>query len=238
MRNNEATIFVFIASIIVGLLISMNIEIGDNTRYLDMEQYEDAYNEKANLHRDILALQEELNTLEKKINKYEESSHYTSEVMTEINKELTNNKLILGNSKVEGEGIKITLNDAPQVGFGQEYTNDMLIHDKDIIRVINELRNAGAEAVAVNDYRVVYNSYGFCAGSNINLSGIKIVAPFYITAIGNKDVMENYIETQENHVKKLKRRECYVEVETLSHIEIPPYNGSLESQYLSEAIEK
>ncbi|GAA0125317.1 DUF881 domain-containing protein [Clostridium sp. ATCC 25772] len=238
MRNNEATLFVFIASIIVGVLISMNIEIGDNTRYLDMDQYEEAYNEKANLQRDIISLQDQLNFLENKIKKYEESSYYTSEVMQEIDKELNDNKLLLGTSKVKGEGIKITLNDAPQVAFGQKYTSDMLIHDKDIIKVINELRNAGAEAIAVNDYRVVSSSYGFCAGSNINVGGIKVVAPFYITAIGNKDVMENYLTTQENHVKALKRRECYVDIETLSSLEIPAYSGIIKNNYLTENMEK
>ena len=106
---------------------------------------------------------------------------------------------------MQGEGIRITLNDSPQVNFGGKYEKSMLIHDADIVKVINELRNAGAEAIAVNDYRVTYNAFGICFGSNINVNGIKVVAPFYITAIGNKDIMENYLETQENHVKKLKK---------------------------------
>lgn len=234
MRTNEATIFLFIASIIVGLLISMNIDLGKSNAFLDIKQYELAYNERGDLQRQISDLQGELNELNKKIKKYEHNSQNNYGVLGEINNELNKNKMILGTVPLQGEGIRITLNDSPQVNFGGKYEKSMLIHDADIVKVINELRNAGAEAIAVNDYRVTYNAFGICFGSNINVNGIKVVAPFYITAIGNKDIMENYLETQENHVKKLKRRTCYVEIETLDNIEIQPYNGTIKSNYLNE----
>lgn len=211
----------------------MNIEIGENSKYLDMEQYEAAYNEKATLHRDIIALQNQMDELNDKIEKYEQGSKHNYEVFKEIDKELENNRVVLGTTKVKGEGIKITLNDSPQME-----NKNSIIHDADIVKVINELRNAGAEAIAVNDHRVIYNTYGLCAGSNIDLNGIKIVAPFYITAIGNKNVIENYIETQENHIKALQRRNCYVEIETLSNLEIPGYNGIITSKYLKDATGK
>ncbi|WP_283591626.1 DUF881 domain-containing protein [Clostridium butanoliproducens] len=234
MRTNEATIFLFIASIIVGLLISMNIDLGKSNAFLDIKQYELAYNERGDLQRQISDLQGELNELNKKIKKYEHNSQNSYGVLGEINNELNKNKMILGTVPLQGEGIRITLNDSPQVNFGGKYEKSMLIHDADIVKVINELRNAGAEAIAVNDYRVTYNAFGICFGSNINVNGIKVVAPFYITAIGNKDIMGNYLETQENHVKKLKRRTCYVEIETLDNIEIQPYNGTIKSNYLNE----
>jgi len=238
MQTNEATIFLFIASIIVGLLISMNIDLGKSNAFLDVKQYEIAYNERGDLQRDISNLQGELNELNKKIKKYEYNSQNTYGVLSEINKELNDNKMILGTLPLQGEGIRITLNDSPEAGFGGKYDRNMLIHDADLVKVINELRNAGAEAIAVNDYRVTYNAFGICFGSNVNINGIKVVAPFYITAIGNKDVMENYLQTQENHVKKLKRRTCYVEIETLSNVEIQSYNGTVKSNYLKEVTEK
>ncbi|WP_291578730.1 DUF881 domain-containing protein [Clostridium sp. UBA6640] len=238
MRTNEATIFLFIASIIVGLLISMNIDLGKSNAFLDVKQYELAHNERRDLQRQISDLQGELNELNRKIKKYEHNSQNTYGVLSEINKELNENKMILGTVPLQGEGIRITLNDSPEVNFGGNYHKSMLIHDADLVKVINELRNAGAEAIAVNDYRITYNAFGLCWGSTVNVNGIKVVAPFYITVIGNKDVMTNYLETQENHVKKLKRRKCYVEIETLDNVEIQPYNGTIKSNYLGEVTEK
>lgn len=77
MQTNEATIFLFIASIIVGLLISMNIDLGKSNAFLDVKQYEIAYNERGDLQRDISNLQGELNELNKKIKKYEYNSQNT-----------------------------------------------------------------------------------------------------------------------------------------------------------------
>lgn len=55
MKNNEANLFVFIASIIIGLLISLtfNFNYSSNRIILDSKQYEDAYNEKNKLMNDI-----------------------------------------------------------------------------------------------------------------------------------------------------------------------------------------
>lgn len=238
MQTNEATIFVFIASLIIGILISMNIDLGKTNRFLDIKQYEQAYNERSNLQKDISNLQSQLNHLYGKISRYEENSQNASLILNQIDQELDENKMILGETVLEGEGIKIVLNDAPEASFGKNYNSSMLIHDADIVKVINELRNAGAEAIAINGYRIVYNTFGFCAGSNVNINGIKIVAPFTITAIGNTNVMENYLTTQENHLKELKRRGCYVEIEPLSNVVIPAYNGELQCQYLQESVGK
>ncbi len=53
MKNNEATIFVFIASIIVGLLIAMNIGFEGKNNFLDVKQYDEAYNERTKLYSEI-----------------------------------------------------------------------------------------------------------------------------------------------------------------------------------------
>lgn len=232
MQTNEANIFLFIASIIIGLLIAMNMDLGKGAMLLDVEQYEVAYSERNKLQGEISGLQKEYLELQNKVNGFDTNSKNQNDVLKEITDELKRNRIILGSVPVIGEGIKITLNDAPEVMFGGDYTNSMLVHDKDLVRVINDLRNAGAEAIAINDHRIVFNSAGLCWGTTIDFDGIKVIAPFYITAIGNKNVLENFLETQENQVKQLKMRKCYVEVESLSELIIPAYNGSLENKYL------
>ncbi len=238
MQTNEANIFLFIASIIIGLLISMNMDLGKGSVFLDVGQYEQAYTERNNLQSEISDLQKQYMDLNNKINKFEESTHSQYTILEDITEELMNNRLQLGLDPVKGEGIKLTVNDAPEVMYGGKYSSSMLIHDKDLIRVINDLKNAGAEAIAVNDHRIIFNSAGTCVGAAIGIKGIKVIGPFYITAIGNKNVLKNFIETQDNHVKQLKARKCYVELETLSEVTIPAYNGSLTTKYILPTVEK
>ena len=230
MRFNEANIFLFIATIIIGILIAMNINLGDQTKFLDVEQYQEAYDDRIKLQTEISNLEDEYFELDKKINKYEKASETDYEIRKEMNDELKENKLALGLTPVVGDGVKITLNDAP----GTYSNSSMLIHDWDLTRVINDLRTAGAEAIAINGYRIIGSTSSLCAGPTIEMGGIKIIAPFYITAIGNQDVIKNFLENQENHVKALKARNCFVEIESVYNEKLPAYNGELKSEYLKQ----
>lgn len=238
MQTNEASIFLFIASIIIGLLIAMNMDLSKGGKLLDVEQYETAYNERIKLQGEIYNLQEKYDELTGKVSKIEDNPGNHKDILKDITDELKRNRLMLGKIAVKGEGVKVTLNDAPEATFGGKYDERMVVHDSDLAKVINDLRNAGAEAIAINDHRVVFNSSAICWGAPIRFDGVNVVGPFYITAIGNKDVIKNFLDTQKNQVKELKLRKCYVEVETSSEIIIPAYNSSLENKYLLPYVEK
>ena len=232
MKNNEATIFVFIASIIIGILISMNIGFKGKNNFLDVKQYDQAYNERIKLYSELNSLKEQYYTTNAKLQKYDNGDEKTYEVSKEIKKEVSNNNLIMGNSDVEGQGVKITLEDGTD-SFDDVPTMNKLIHDADIVQVINDLRNAGAEAISVNGQRVIYNNWGLCAGSNIDLNGIKIVTPFYISAIGNKDVMYNYLTLEQTHTSLLESSEVKISITKLNYIKILAYTGKFDFKYMS-----
>ena len=54
MKNREFTIFIFTASVIVGLLISMNISFDgiETTKVLNAKEYQEAYNKRNNLYNE------------------------------------------------------------------------------------------------------------------------------------------------------------------------------------------
>ena len=235
MRVNEANIFLFIATIIIGILIAMNFNLDGKERFLDVEQYEVAYNERLKLQNEIGDLEKKYDELSNKIEKYESGTKTEYEVMGDMYEETRKNKMSLGLLPVEGDGIKITLNDSLDYLSGKTtVTPNMLIHDYDLIRVINDLRSAGAEAISVNGYRITYSSSTLCVGSTISLDKIKIGAPFSIIAIGDKEAMKTYLETQDNYVNKLKLRTCFVEVEPVHDVKIQSYTKSMSVQYLRQ----
>jgi uncharacterized protein YlxW (UPF0749 family) len=234
MKNNESTIFVFIASIIVGLLIAMNIGFEGKSNFLDVKQYDEAYNERNKLYADINNLKNQYYTTYSKLQKYDHGDEKKYEVLGEIQKEISYNSLLMGTSDVEGQGVKIILEDG-ESNFGEYLNSSQLIHDLDIVQVINDLKNAGAEAISVNGERIIYDNYGLCAGSNIDLNGIKIVPPFYITAIGNQDVLYNYLTLEQTHIKTLKLREVKVSIVKEDNIKILAYTGKLNYKYMKFA---
>ena len=72
MKNNEATVFVFIASIIMGVLISLNLNVKNQNKYvpLSSKEYQEALNKRNKLYKDISELKHDNTDLKQKINKY------------------------------------------------------------------------------------------------------------------------------------------------------------------------
>lgn len=231
MKNNEATIFVFIASVIIGLLIAMNIGFEGKSSFLDVKQYDEAYNERNKLYSEINNLKAEYYNVSSKLEKYNSGDEEKYEVLEEIEKEISYNNLLIGASDVEGEGVRIVLEDGTD-NFAEYPSVGQLIHDFDIVKVINDLKNAGAEAISVNGERIIYDNYGLCAGSNIDLNGIKIVPPFNITAIGNEDVLYNYLTLERTHIKTLKLREVKVNIAKVDNLKILAYTGKINYKYM------
>ncbi|HBC95228.1 MAG TPA: division initiation protein [Clostridium sp.] len=239
MKSNEANIFVFIASVIIGILISMNISFtkgSTNKRViLSAKQYQDAYNYKNRLQSQISDLSEQYSENYDKLKKYEDNEQNKTQVVSEINQELNKNNIELGKVAVEGQGIKIFLNDAAMEDGLDAFQYQMrLVHNTDVIQVINDLKNAGAEAISINGHRMVDVSEVYCSGPFLRVNGVKIASPFSIYAIGNKDVLYNYMMSNENYLKILMTRKIVVKVTKEKSITIPAYNGDYKVEFMKD----
>ncbi|MCM8711011.1 DUF881 domain-containing protein [Clostridium sp. SYSU_GA19001] len=238
MKNNEASLFVFIASVIIGILISLNINFNRtyNRFFLSTKEYQDAYNDRTKLRNEVSNLQDEYEELSSKLLKYEYGDKNYYSVIGELKDELYKNKMITGQLDVEGEGIKLTLNDGSN-DFYDSYDEsilDRIVHNYDIFYVINDLRNAGAEAISINGQRVIDRTEVYCDGPLLRVNGVKIAAPFYINAIGKKEVLKNYMLSDEGYLNYLKIRQIYVYLEEADNIKIQAYTNVIDKQYIAE----
>lgn len=240
MKNNEATLFVFIASIIIGLLISLtfNFNYSSNRIILDSKQYEEAYNDKNKLMSDISNLMDQYNVLYTKAQKYKNEIKNTDGVLDGIEDELYQSRLVLGTTAVEGEGIQIALKDQSfkaSDNLTQKEMKSGLVHDFDLICVINDLRNAGAEAISINGQRVIQSTEVLCGGPYVYINGVKVLGPFNISAIGNKSVMKEYMLMDQNYLKVLIQRKINVSVSEKDSIQIPAFDGKIKKKYLKSS---
>lgn len=229
MKNSEANVFVFIASIIIGILISMNISFSRKTDrvVLNAKQYQDAYNYKNKLYSEVLGLINQYNDYSSKIKKYKSDSQNQEKITSSMKEELNEDNILLGKVALEGQGIVITLDDANTAGAANQFEYQLrIIHNTDIIQVINDLKNSGAEAISLNGQRIIDRSEVYCSGPFLRINGIKIASPFVIYAIGNKDVMYNYMISNENYLKTLLVRKIKVDVQQSNTVRVPAYNGA------------
>ena len=97
----------------------------------------------------------------------------------------------IGLAEVTGPGVIITVADSDIDSNSVVDATDFIIHDTDILKIVNELKNAGAEAISVNDQRVVPTTSIECGGNIITINGQKIGSPFTIKAIGLPENLAN-----------------------------------------------
>ncbi len=94
-----------------------------------------------------------------------------------------------GRTPVAGPAVKVTLDDAKladgQVPAGAD-PDDYVIHQQDVQAVVNALWAGGAEAMMLQDQRVISTSAVRCVGNTLILQGRVYSPPYVITAIGNQ----------------------------------------------------
>ena len=93
-----------------------------------------------------------------------------------------------GLEAVQGPAVKVTLRDSdrPVSSFNGAYTaNDLVIHQQDVQAFVNALWAGGAEAMMIQDQRVISTSAVRCVGNTLYLQGRVYSPPFTITAMGD-----------------------------------------------------
>ena len=89
----------------------------------------------------------------------------------------------LGWTKYRGQGLVITLKDADSSNFVGNAAK-AIVHDADLMEVVNALKEAGAEAISINGERIVNTTSIICSGNIIQIDGEKVGSPYEIKAIG------------------------------------------------------
>ena len=99
-----------------------------------------------------------------------------------------------GMNAVHGPGLAITLTDAQRDANGRfprdASPDDLVVHQQDIQAVLNALWGAGAEAVQMQDQRLIATSAPRCVGNTLLLNGRTYSPPYTVLAIGDVPAMQ------------------------------------------------
>ncbi len=91
---------------------------------------------------------------------------------------------VVGAVPVTGPGIIVEANDAPDTP-----DTEGMVFDSDLSRLVNGLRQAGAEAIAINGRRITALTPIRTAGSAITVDYVSLAPPYRVEAIGNPATM-------------------------------------------------
>ena len=87
-----------------------------------------------------------------------------------LESELYKIKLYAGLLPLVGPGVEVTLDNTPGAELGYGENAGYIIRDEDLLKVLNDLRGAGAEAIAINGQRILATSQVRLAGNHINVN--------------------------------------------------------------------
>lgn len=200
----------------VGTTLSSNSELIDEV-LSEQEKYNRLY--------------EQLEKAEKSLEKIRTEATAGNQEATEAEKELKENNMLLGLTEVKGEGIIIKLDDDRNVESDEVNLSRYLVHEEDLLQVVNELFNAGAEAVSINDHRVTNTTAIRCDGNIIRVNGQVITVPITIKAICSKAIYNTLIRPG-GYLQLMADEGVIVEPQTSDNIVIPKYNGVYSNAHL------
>lgn len=157
--------------------------------------------------------------------------------LLELEEAIKQGNKVLGLSEVTGEGIVITVNDNQELSLSNIYIdpNESIVHDKDLINIVNNLKNVGAEAISINGQRLIATSAIECDGNVVMINGEKIAAPFEIKAIGLPEslIAVDRVGGYVDYLREYRNLEVTVQTSTSlkEKITIPKYSGIIKFEY-------
>ena len=222
-------------SIILGVMcFALTLGIVVQVRTIQNTNSTISQNQEANELRDeLLRYKErydnrfkELEEAEKELEKEREEATQNDSELEQAQQKITEGNKLTGMTEVTGPGVIITLSDPSQ----------LIVHDIDVLSVVNELINAGAEAISINDQRWVLTTAISCRGNTIDINGERIGAPFVIKAIGLPEYLAG-LERVGGYLEYMKRDGVGVNLEKSNSITIPKYSGVINFEYLQNVEE-
>lgn len=181
---------------------------------------------------DLAKMQRKYNDLKVKyddnlkvVEEYKSNSASNSVLISSMQEEVKNLAIAAGTENLIGEGIVIVLTDGNKT-LDPELRQDSLVHDSDVLTVVNELKAAGAEAISVNGQRIIASSAIRCVGPVIQVNYQKVAAPFTIKAIGNAQYLESALNIKNGVADLLREIGIGVKITREKDVKIPKYDGT------------
>jgi uncharacterized protein YlxW (UPF0749 family) len=176
--------------------------------------WREKYSELQLKHQDVLI----------KIEEYKEEYKSDEETERLLEKELKGLQMLLGETNVQGPGIIVTIRE-------EKIEEDRITYE-DLLYIVNELKTAGAEAISINNHRIINRTDIVEINSYIRVNGKNILAPYTIKAIGNQTYLESVLLGVGGYADELRKWGFEIEIERNENVQIDAYTNELSYKYI------
>lgn len=217
MKRERWQISVSLVCVFLGVLLAVQFRTQSAKNRLpagDSEQMVRLYNEARTQEA---ALAKEVETLRTELRQAGQGKS----VLKGLNSQLTKALLLAGTTRVSGPGLEITL-ESPATGRRPQ-EELFLVHDEDLLNVVNELVAAGAEAVAINGERRTAVTEIRGAGALISVNNRSTGEPFVIQAIGDPEALARSLEVRGGVLDALRAWGIAATVRQVDELVLPAY---------------
>ena len=240
MKKISAAITLGLMTLIIGWVLAVQITTTDGSDQgglvpiVKLKQYEEELKTLRGEKEDALR---ELMELEERMNRIETEKAREDDFIKSLVSDLEKYKLSSGVLDVYGPGVVITIKDAAKTDEYQDDYNSILYNSEQLLNLINKLKEAGAEAISVNEQRIVGTTEISLAGSSININGTATASPYTIKAIGNPDTMESALTIRGGIIEAMKKKYNWiVDITQREDVSMARYTGVVTFKYAKPVV--
>jgi uncharacterized protein YlxW (UPF0749 family) len=197
---------------LVGFLLVSQLRGTERFRQrLQAESEPDLTRILASLSTEADNLRDEISSLELQLLTLQNSTQQEETAVGAAQDQVRTLQVLAGTVSVTGPGITLVIQD-PRASVAYDT----------LIDIVQELRDAGAEAVAVNDQRVGAASSFSEREGHVALDGTVLVAPYRVTAIGPSSTLDGGLKIPGGAIDALEAlRGVSTRVERSASLQIP-----------------
>ncbi len=196
----------------------------------------DLTNEYINLKKEkdrlIVKLEESQNILIT----LEAAASEKNDTIKDLQEKIADYEILAGMRAVIGPGVVITIDNPP----GDFFNENGKVEERyiEILSLVNELNSSGAEAISINEQRIISLSGIRTAGRELIINGVPQTAPIVVRAIGKKQALEGSITPRGGIVATIREgTKLLVDVKVMDEVKIPKYTGTINFKYIKPIIQ-
>jgi len=232
MKNNKAQLAIGIVILILAFLIaiqSKSVVVNNAQESQQNVRMDELLNDLKKEREKTEDLEKQLDAYQNDIAQYRKDAEQSSGYSKFLSDQLKRAELMAGFVDVKGPGIVITLSDIDNRKATDALlsANETLIHDEDLRRIINELCAAGAEAICVNESRIISTSAVRCVGPTILVNDTKMTPHYTIKAIGKPDQLSAAMNLNGGVIDNMKVWGFSIDITQSEELLIPKYSGTV-----------
>jgi len=222
-------ISVTFVALVTGLLLTFQFRVSSRIEQgVPAGRAQELTAELHQLDAEKSRLQSEVGDLEAKLS---QATRGQQQAQAAMKGELEKAKIAAGLTAVSGPGIEIILDNPPLLRQSGRPASLFVIRDEDLLRIVNELRAAGAEAISINGQRIVAASEIRFAAPFININLARVVPPYHVLAIGRADTLQAALSIPGGVAETLKDLGVRVDIQPHDKLTVPAYTGARQHTY-------